>query len=52
MITRAVGIYEDVEVDTFDFELSVSDVVLICSDGLSQYLKSMMNSASRGQRII
>ncbi|MGC6417541.1 MAG: Stp1/IreP family PP2C-type Ser/Thr phosphatase [Bradymonadia bacterium] len=40
-ITRAVGIYEDVKVDTFDFELSVGDVILICSDGLSQYLKSV-----------
>ncbi len=39
-ITRAVGVYSDVKVDTFDFELMTGDTFLLCSDGLSQYLRS------------
>jgi len=35
LITRAVGIKEQVEVDLFSFELEVQDTLLICSDGLS-----------------
>ena len=34
VITRSVGYQEEEEVDTFDFELKVDDLLLLCSDGL------------------
>ncbi len=37
-VTRAVGVYETVEVDTFDFDVLPGDNYLLCSDGLSCYL--------------
>lgn len=37
-VTRAVGVYETVEGDTFDFEVLPGDNFLLCSDGLSCYL--------------
>ncbi|MCA9543786.1 MAG: Stp1/IreP family PP2C-type Ser/Thr phosphatase [Myxococcales bacterium] len=37
-VTRAVGVYETVEVDTFDFDVLPEDSYLLCSDGLSGYL--------------
>jgi PPM family protein phosphatase len=36
-VTRAVGVYETVEVDTLDFDLLPGDRFLICSDGLHNY---------------
>lgn len=38
VITRALGIDADVEVDTLDLELTEGDRVLICSDGLNGML--------------
>ncbi len=38
-VTRAVGVYRDVEVDTLDFEISGGDNFMLCSDGLSEYLE-------------
>ncbi len=38
-VTRAVGAYESVEVDTIDFEILPGDQFLLCSDGLHGYLK-------------
>lgn len=37
-VTRAVGVYASVEVDTFDFDVLPGDRFLLCSDGLSVYL--------------
>lgn len=35
IITRAVGARDDVEVDFFNLELQTGDMVLLCSDGLT-----------------
>ena len=37
-VTRAVGVYETVDGDCFDFEVRAGDNYLLCSDGLSCYL--------------
>ncbi|MEX1364074.1 MAG: cyclic nucleotide-binding domain-containing protein, partial [Nannocystaceae bacterium] len=37
-MTRAVGVYESVEVDTLDFDVIPGDSFLLCSDGLYEYL--------------
>ena len=37
-VTRAVGVYPSVEVDTLDFDLMPGDRYMLCSDGLSGYL--------------
>jgi serine/threonine protein phosphatase PrpC len=37
-VTRALGVYETVQVDTIDFELLPGDQFLLCSDGLHSYL--------------
>ncbi len=37
-LTRAVGVYETVEVETIDFQVLPGDKFLLCSDGLSEYL--------------
>jgi serine/threonine protein phosphatase PrpC/CRP-like cAMP-binding protein len=39
-VTRAVGAYETVEVETADYEVVVGDQFLLCSDGLHAYLES------------
>jgi hypothetical protein len=38
-VTRAVGVYESVEVDTLDFEVLPGDQFLLGSDGITGYLK-------------
>ena len=38
-ITRAVGVYERVEVDTLSLELLPGDQFVLASDGLTQYLR-------------
>lgn len=38
-VTRAVGVYESVEADVFDFDILPGDRILLCSDGLHGYLE-------------
>jgi serine/threonine protein phosphatase PrpC len=38
-VTRAVGVYESVEVDTIDFDVLKGDCFLLCSDGLHGYFE-------------
>jgi PPM family protein phosphatase len=37
-VTRAVGVYSSVEVDTFDFDILPGDRLMICSDGMYAYV--------------
>ncbi len=37
-VTRAVGVYPSVDVDTLDFDILAGDRFLLCTDGLSGYL--------------
>src|SRR5688572_2299434 len=37
-VTRALGVYETVQVDTIDFDVLPGDQFLLCSDGLHGYL--------------
>jgi PPM family protein phosphatase len=38
-VTRAVGVYESVEVETFDLDVLPGDNFLLCTDGMYAYLK-------------
>lgn len=38
-VTRAVGVYESVDVDSLDFDVLKGDRFLLCSDGLSGYIE-------------
>ena len=39
IITRAIGASDDVEADFFNVELAAGDIVLLCSDGLTNMLE-------------
>lgn len=41
VITRAVGSEEEVEADYFEFSMDPSDVLILCSDGLSNIVSDM-----------
>ncbi|CAN5404420.1 hypothetical protein BH09MYX1_BH09MYX1_64800 [soil metagenome] len=45
-ITRAVGVYERVEVDTLGIEVLPGDAFVLCSDGLTGYLDDAQDLAS------
>ncbi len=38
VITRAVGVREDIEIDTFSFSFKTGDQFVICSDGLTTHI--------------
>lgn len=38
-VTRAVGVYESVEIDVFDFDVLPGDRFVLCSDGMHDYLE-------------
>ena len=39
MITRALGLDSDVEVDFFDTQLQAGDKLLLCTDGLTNHVR-------------
>jgi serine/threonine protein phosphatase PrpC len=39
ILTRALGVQEDVLIDNFEYRLYTGDLVLLCSDGLSDMLE-------------
>ena len=45
VITRAIGIYSEVETDEFDFELQEGDILLLCTDGLTNMVEDRMIKA-------
>ncbi len=46
-ITRALGVYEQVEVDTLSFELIPGDQIVLASDGLHGYLTTEAELSTR-----
>ncbi|MBQ5376280.1 MAG: SpoIIE family protein phosphatase, partial [Lachnospiraceae bacterium] len=51
IITRAVGVGDEVEADFYDVPIQKGDTILLCSDGLSNMLEDeeirMVSSAQR-----
>jgi PPM family protein phosphatase len=39
-VTRAVGVYASVAVDTFDFDILPGDQLMLCTDGMHAYLEA------------
>jgi protein phosphatase len=39
IITRAIGLDEDIDVDTYVSDVVTGDLILLCSDGLNTMLK-------------
>ena len=39
MITRAVGVHTPVKIDFFDVKLERGDIILLCSDGLTNMVE-------------
>jgi PPM family protein phosphatase len=51
-VTRALGVYETVQVDTIDLEVLPGDQFLLCSDGLHAYLNEKEISRQLGEKSI
>jgi serine/threonine protein phosphatase PrpC len=51
-VTRAVGVYASVEVDTFDFDILPGDRFLLCSDGMYPYLNEELLPATLSEGTI
>ena len=39
IITRAIGVKEDIEIDFFEYHLKKGDIILMCTDGLSNMVE-------------
>ena len=39
IITRAIGVKEDVEADIYEYRLRMGDIILMCTDGLSNMVE-------------
>ena len=39
IITRAIGVKEDIEIDFFEYRLKKGDIILMCTDGLSNMVE-------------
>lgn len=53
ILMRSIGTQESVSVDTLVFDVVVDDVLILCSDGLSQYLKAPQELVvMRGERSV
>ena len=39
IITRAIGASEDIAVDFFEMKLELNDIILMCSDGLTNMIE-------------
>lgn len=51
IITRAIGAAEEIEVDFFEIELQRGDVILMCTDGLTNMLEDRdIRKIMKGQR--
>ena len=42
IITRALGVSADIETDYYQDTLDEGDVIIICTDGLTNYLRPMI----------
>jgi PPM family protein phosphatase len=57
MLTRSVGVSEDVDVDLFEISVGPDDVILLCSDGLTKMLDddqifAVMKSLSEPEKLV
>ncbi|MBN2557166.1 MAG: Stp1/IreP family PP2C-type Ser/Thr phosphatase [Clostridia bacterium] len=57
IITRALGLDRDIDVDFFEFDAAAGDIIMLCTDGLTnavedcEILEILMNSADPGQAV-
>ncbi|MFO7611041.1 MAG: Stp1/IreP family PP2C-type Ser/Thr phosphatase [Clostridia bacterium] len=57
IITRALGLDRDIDVDIFNFEASAGDIIMLCTDGLTnavedcEILEIVMNTADPAEAV-